>query len=390
MRKLLKKLLEILDGTPAVYGKKQRGQSVVELALVSPLLVILIAGLAEIGWFAQHYLTIMEVARVGARTATVQDGERSPLRWDNGGSIVRAKPPDTASSDDKNAYNDWLATYRYCGNDDPRTKIGFYNYVSCIMIASMDPLQLRENKAPTDTWPDEIVVSGFAIQAITPSQVPVALRSQIDWPLNDPALLIDGATPSSLTPQLVVVGRYPTNANECHYNADGSVDPNRERDPFDYIRNNGTLDSVMLDDDGYLSASPSARRSYLELHDFVSGNNVVYGYDTIPERQRGFMWFGQHAAGGTGCTGSEWSVKDVERLINVQSFSRGDTRTRSVIPSQGLVLVELFWQHDTLSQFVGLAPIISPVFSILGENTTIAVWAAFPLPSVEPRIKFPR
>ncbi len=390
MRKLLRKLLEILDGTPAVYGKKQRGQSVVELALVSPLLVILIAGLAEIGYFAHNYITVMEVARMGARTGTVQDGERSPLRWDNAGSIVRSRPGDGASQAERNAYNEWVGTYRYCGSDYPGTKIGFYNYLACIMQASMDPLTFRENRAPTDDWPDEIVISGFAIQAITPSQVPEPMRSQIDWPMNDPSLLIEDAVPSATTPQLVVVGRYPTNANECNYDADGTVNMNRERDPFDYIRNNGTLDFVRLDADGRLTTDPNGQRSNLELSTVVSGNPVLYGYDTMPERQRGFMWYGQHSVAGTGCTGSEWSLKDVERLINGQAFSRGDTRTRSVIPSQGLVLVELFWRHETLSQFVGLAPIISPVFSILGNDTTIAVWAAFPLPSVEPRIKFPK
>lgn len=390
MRKLLRKLLEILDGTPAVYGKKQRGQSVVELALVSPLLVILIAALAEIGYFARNYIIIMEVARVGARTGSVQDGERSPLRWDNAGSIVRSRPAADAPQADKNAYNDWIGTYRYCGSDYPGTRIGFYNYLACIMHASMDPLSFRENKELTDDWPDEIVISGFAIQAITPSQVPEPMRSQIDWPMNDASLLLPDLAPSASTPQLVVVGRYPTNANECNYDADGSVNMNRERDPFDYIRNNGNLDYVMLDDEGRLSAGPNARRSNLELHTVVGTTPTLYGYDTIPERQRGFMWYGQHSVTGTGCTGSEWSLKDVERLINSQSFSGSDTRTRSVIPSQGLVLVEVFWRHETLSQFVGLAPIISPVFSILGNDTTIAVWAAFPLPSVEPRIKFPK
>ncbi len=390
MRKLLRKLLEILDGTPAVYGKKQRGQSVVELALVSPLLVILIAGLAEIGYFARNYIIVMEVARVGARTGSVQDGERSPLRWDNAGSIARSAPPADAPTADKNAYNDWMGTFRYCGSDYPGTKIGFYNYLACIMSASMDPLTFRENKTATDDWPDEIIISGFAIQAITPGQIPEPMRSQIDWPMNDASLLIAGGVASATTPQLVVVGRYPTNANECNYDTGGTVNMALERDPFDYIRNNGNLDYVMLDDSGRLSASPDARRSNLELYTVNNGTPSLYGYDTIPERQRGFMWYGQHSAAGTGCTGSEWSLKDVERLINGQAFSAGDTRTRSAIPSQGLVLVEVFWRHETLSQFIGLAPVISPVFSILGEDTTIAVWAAFPLPSVEPRIKFPK
>jgi hypothetical protein len=51
MRKVLRKILEILDGTPAVYGKQKgwNGQSVVELSLVTPILIVLLMGLAEIG-----------------------------------------------------------------------------------------------------------------------------------------------------------------------------------------------------------------------------------------------------------------------------------------------------------------------------------------------------
>jgi hypothetical protein len=61
--------------------------------------------------------------------------------------------------------------------------------------------------------------------------------------------------------------------------------------------------------------------------------------------------------------------------------------TRSVLPSQGIVLVELFWQHQMLLQL----PVFNPVYDILGGtgSTTISVWAAFPLPSVEPFIIFP-
>ena len=44
-----KKIFRILDGTPAVYGQYSRGQSLVELALVTPLLIVLLMGLAEIG-----------------------------------------------------------------------------------------------------------------------------------------------------------------------------------------------------------------------------------------------------------------------------------------------------------------------------------------------------
>jgi hypothetical protein len=59
---------------------------------------------------------------------------------------------------------------------------------------------------------------------------------------------------------------------------------------------------------------------------------------------------------------------------------------RQSMPGQGLVLVELFWQHELLLKM----PLLSPVFTAIGsERTTISVWAAFPLPSAEPFILFP-
>jgi hypothetical protein len=64
---------------------------------------------------------------------------------------------------------------------------------------------------------------------------------------------------------------------------------------------------------------------------------------------------------------------------------------RSTLPSEGLILVEMFWQHSLLLR----NPVFNPVFNILndpnnpnGGGTVISVWAAFPLPTTEPRIKY--
>lgn len=78
MRMLLLKIVRLLDGTPAVYGKRQSGQSVVELALITPILIILLAGLIEIGWFANNYLTLLDVTRAGARRGAVLQDQKSP------------------------------------------------------------------------------------------------------------------------------------------------------------------------------------------------------------------------------------------------------------------------------------------------------------------------
>ena len=51
MRELVRKILQILDGTPAVYGKKQRGQSIVEMTIITPLLIFWYLALWRlVGW----------------------------------------------------------------------------------------------------------------------------------------------------------------------------------------------------------------------------------------------------------------------------------------------------------------------------------------------------
>ncbi|MBZ0300120.1 MAG: pilus assembly protein [Anaerolineae bacterium] len=388
MRKVLKRILEILDGTPAVYGKKQRGQSVLELALVSPLLVILLAGMVEIGWFARNYLILLEVTRVGARTGTVQQNETSPVNWDNEGSILPSLDsnyPNTASYPDVPINpDDWIQKWRLCDISKPNVEIGFYNFIACVMQRSLNPLpfgraqRIERGADPGDTFVDEMVVSAFSVQAVDPTYsifgngvTSTSLGSDVDWPLgyNDQV-------------QAIVVGRWPENANECHYKEDDTpydtADPGADgedgRDPFDWIHDGGrTIHPANYG----IPLADREDRMYLELEES----------DNIRERQRGFVWNGRHQIEGTGCFGSEWSVSQVEDLINLQQFNL-DTAQRRYVPSQGIVLVEMWWKHETLSQFVGLSPVISPVFAILGTDTVIETWAAFPLPQVEPRIEF--
>src|SRR3954469_20647530 len=88
MRNFIRKIIQLLDGTPAVYGKRQAGQSVVELALITPILIILLSGLIEIGWFANNYLNLLDVSRVGARRGAVLQDQKSPLFWQNKYSYV--------------------------------------------------------------------------------------------------------------------------------------------------------------------------------------------------------------------------------------------------------------------------------------------------------------
>jgi Flp pilus assembly protein TadG len=56
----------------------ERGQSLVEVALTLPLLVLLFVGLVEVAFFARTYLVLLEATREGARV-----GARGAANFDN-------------------------------------------------------------------------------------------------------------------------------------------------------------------------------------------------------------------------------------------------------------------------------------------------------------------
>jgi TadE-like protein len=397
MRRILHKILQILDGTPAVYGQYSRGQSVVELALVTPILIILLMGMVEVGWFANNYLIILETTRVGARQGTTLTEDKVPQQWNNDASLVVALQS-PALVPTSNAYRD-------CDNVEVDVRYQrFFNVIACQMLKTLEPLEFRMDDPGTPlvnegNGVDDIIVSAFALQTVNldpanTQMIPAGARANIDK--------VAGYPPTQQ--QVILVGRYPTNANECSYDSDPvTAGPQVDRDPFNYIdfvgggtegtRRYGTVNTrnyVLIDPAAPdLPAPDDKNRLYYELD----------GYDTNQERQRGFSYSGQHVIGGTRtnpvgntCLGSEWSIDRVEQLMNLANFNLADQNQRSGLPSQGLVLVEMFWRHGLLLR----NPVFNPVFSLLnddlaatlGPGSTISVWAAFPLPSTEPRILY--
>jgi hypothetical protein len=396
MRKVLRKIVEILDGTPAEYGKQNRwsGQSVVELSLVTPILIVLLMGLAEIGWFTNNFLILLEVTRVGARFGTTLPSDASPLVWNNDAS----RPPNTGFNDTPTNTNGTtlVAYFRNCDavvSEANREVQGFYNVIACLMMGQMDPLVFDNTNSI-----DDIVISAFSLMAVDPTTLPTTpfygtgqtprnLMNNADTSLNT----LNGTIGNNK--QVVVVGRYPTNANECTVDF---ANNNKvwERDPFDYFQN--AQRDFQLKDIAQ-PANDEDNRNYVELAGYDAASYSPYS-DPSPapasrERTRGWSFAGQHGisevsdnSSPTGikrCYGSEWSIKEIENLMNVPSFSLLNPQ-RQRLPNQGMVMVEMFWKHELLLK----NPVFNPVFTILGNNTTISVWAAFPLPVTEPRIFF--
>lgn len=265
-------------------NKKTSGQSLVELALVMPILVILLAGLAEVGWYAYRYIALQDTTRAIARAATTLYGEMSPIYWEDrdtgffrGSAIVQ---PGDAN------YTPWLAMYRNCRASDPTAQFGFYNTIACIGLQTMNPLRI-DRFEPGESLTDDIIISAFTI-------VP---EDQ----------------------QMRITQRYPTNAASC--------DPNNIKESL------------------------------------------------------GFVWGGNYI-NSQGCLGSEFTNAEVEDMINSDNFAI-ETYDRTLLQPQGVVLVEIHWEHETLTQLVGLSPVLSPVLAAIGVSPVISTWSAFPLPQVE-------
>lgn len=388
MHKVLKKILQILDGTPAEYGSRSRGQSVVELALVTPILIVLIMGLVEIGWFANNYLILLESTRTGARFGTVQTGTNSPLAWNNDGSLVPAEVKPFFPEDE--ATDEQRINVRNCGavaDENTPEYAGFYSLLNCVVLRSMDPLEFHgPDKDAGIFHPDDIVISAFALQLVDPRTSFWSQPNAFDPSKTNGELLATIPGIDANMPRVLVVGRFPTNANECTVNKDGDGEALEPRDPFDYIQN-GQRDFALLNPS--LLPDPYIEENMIFYELDGRDDHNLSSADTF-ERQRGFSYVGQHYIGtATGpnvnCIGSEWTVSEVERLINLPSFDLKDAAQRSKLASMGMVLVEMFWRHDLLLK----NPVFNPVFTILGDNTIISVWAAFPVPAVEPRIRFP-
>lgn len=478
MRRILRRIIQILDGTPQTYGKKQRGQSTVELALITPLLIVLLVGLVEIGWFARNYLTLLEVSRVGARRGAVLSGENGPLVWNEWASLYGI--PGNESS-----YDPYWATYPITNLDpaydpilnptqneilnlrirvrncnllnDPDTYVGFYNLVLCQMLNSLEPLSIVRDPdlAASDFGAGlgDIIISVFAVQ-----MVKTGPGTGVDIDLNDAPTVFgnefkDGAGDDFDTYIPVVVGRYPTRANEC--NVWRRVDNSQillppavapyERDPFDYLYQNdsplnhpgrpdGDVD-LMLVNDPDLSDGDQGPISYpLELATLINGQWVSTGFDpyNFAEIQRGFVYTGLHqveltadlddGAGGSFqaevvCFGSDKTVYWVQDMLRSADFIMSDdelaaaraidpdfgyefidtdgdgtaeTRVevdqREYLVNQGVVLVEIYWEHQLLLRDF---PVFSPILNMVNDGVAeIYVWSAFPAPTVVPEIRY--
>ena len=67
------KMKKILRSIHANRISSERGQSLVEIAIFLPIFILLIAGIAEMGWYINRYLNMLDASREAARLAADKD-----------------------------------------------------------------------------------------------------------------------------------------------------------------------------------------------------------------------------------------------------------------------------------------------------------------------------
>src|SRR5512140_2434875 len=71
---MLHRLVDVLDGKP----RGGRGQSLVEMTITFPILILMVLSLVEIGFVANNYLTLMDLVREAGR----RGANLNPVAWD--------------------------------------------------------------------------------------------------------------------------------------------------------------------------------------------------------------------------------------------------------------------------------------------------------------------
>ena len=340
MRARCRRMLAILDGAPA----GARGQSLVELTLSIPILLVMLMGLVEVGWFANNYMVLLDNVREAGRRGAIldpmldwwpnQEKRYQAMDCENSEQSFNSIEGDTYNiADPLNPDASWpwndLSAYGYTSGSE-FSKYGFYDDVSCLILRNMAPLDF-------DSTTDDIIVSVFSYAVIDPSPGD-----------NDPTGMA-----------VRVVGRFPPDTNEC----------SGEPDPFDW-RGAGLLDGP----DG--DAADAGEFS-------TSADGTVTYYDATSDEVRGFVMRGNHVTEDDGvglpCLGSDYSTAEVQDILNFTNITDETERLEKIenMRKFGMVLVEMNWKHH---QLFGL-----PWFNLgpLDEGPYIHVWTFFPVSGAE-------
>jgi hypothetical protein len=145
----------------------QRGQSLLELALTLPMVLLLLAGLVEVGFFINEYIDVIDATREAARFGT-NLVYTDTFTYDN-------PADDSGPDDDGDGFVD--GDQGYCtGSNDPQQTTHFYYVVACLArdnLSRVEGLNLELKGAHKGVacadCADDIVISLFSFDRSSPT-----------------------------------------------------------------------------------------------------------------------------------------------------------------------------------------------------------------------------
>jgi len=145
----MKKILRLIHANRI---SSERGQSLVEIAIFLPIFILLIAGIAEMGWYLNRYLNMLDASREAARLAA----DRDP--FGNGTNGTTGAGPNPAYNPQYNYHSPLfnLATTIDCG-----TTKDTYAVIACYAEESLIGVGVPFSR--TNGY-DDIIISAFTIK----------------------------------------------------------------------------------------------------------------------------------------------------------------------------------------------------------------------------------
>jgi len=385
------------------------------MALTTPLLIMMVLGLTEVGFLANNYLILMDAVRAGGRVAVNLD----PTNWAYGqarnqqrldrdtdpdwytmmigtvntneygarNSVDLPKPPSapTNFAEQPRASNPSTFTtlisgggYGYTTDTTVDPPFGFFDEVACQTIYAMSPLHLNDNEDAA-TNKDDVVVSAVSY---------TLMEYTNNGATTGPALAAN-QTANKVT----VTGRWPLENRFCGTATAGGVfQTGDSRDPFDYLTSDygfttGAVEPL-YNPFSTLPMPPAAPPNKQKLTEGIEiaadGSSTPGVYHVLSpmtptdnQHIRGFVFSGKNKNLSTGgadsddCYGSRFRVQDIESRLNL------DPTFNKSVPNGGLVIVEIFWQHHPL--FFG--PLFQGFSNDHTKDPVLHIWGFFPVPS---------
>ena len=138
-------------------ARKSRGQSLVEIAIAFPVLIMLLSGLVEFGFMLNYYLSLMDATREAART------------FNNFTPFEKACTCDIASCDvypPGPEYDTCIANCVIDFNDSDCDSTSFYQGAAGMALDNLQPESAQDTsrRIILDSATDDVVVSVFRIK----------------------------------------------------------------------------------------------------------------------------------------------------------------------------------------------------------------------------------